>query len=57
VRCRAKLGSYISMRVPGAQLARRYNASAPEDTQDGEVAYARFQPSQPTRYRDGLLPD
>jgi hypothetical protein len=27
------------------------------DTQDGEVAYGRFAPSQPTRYRDGLLPD
>ena len=25
-------------------------------TQDGEVAYARFPPSQPTRYRKGLLP-
>jgi hypothetical protein len=34
--------------------ARRYNASAPEDTQDGELAYARFPASQPTRCRDGL---
>lgn len=39
------------------ETAARYNASSPEQTQDGEVAYARFQPSQPTRYRDGLLPD
>ena len=39
------------------ETARRYNASSPEDTQDGEVAYGRFPPSQPTRYRDGLLPD
>jgi uncharacterized cupin superfamily protein len=37
--------------------ARRYNASSPEETQDTEVAYARFAPSQPTPYRDGLLPD
>jgi hypothetical protein len=39
------------------ETARRYNASSPEDTQDSDVAYARFPPSQPTRYRDGLLPD
>jgi uncharacterized cupin superfamily protein len=39
------------------ETAARYNASSPEDTQDGTVAYARFPPSQPTRYRDGLLPD
>jgi hypothetical protein len=38
------------------ETARRYNASSPEDTQDGEVAYGRFPPSQPTRYRDGWLP-
>ena len=38
------------------EVARRYNASAPEDTQDNGLAYARFPPAQPTRYRDGLLP-
>jgi gentisate 1,2-dioxygenase len=38
------------------ETARRYNASPPEDTQDGEVAYGRFPPSRPTRYRDGWLP-
>jgi mannose-6-phosphate isomerase-like protein (cupin superfamily) len=38
------------------ETAARCNASSPEDTQDGTVAYARFPPSQPTRYRDGLLP-
>ena len=27
------------------EAARRYNASSPEETQDGEVAYARFPPS------------
>jgi uncharacterized cupin superfamily protein len=37
--------------------AARYNASSPEDTQDDHLAHARFAPSRPTRYRDGLLPD
>ena len=36
--------------------ARRHNACPDEETQDNSVAYARFQPAQPTRYRDGLLP-
>jgi uncharacterized cupin superfamily protein len=39
------------------ETAARYNASSPEDTQDVELAYARFPPTQPTRYRDGFLPD
>jgi gentisate 1,2-dioxygenase len=39
------------------ETAARYNASAPEDTQNTALAYARFPPSQPTRYRDGLLPE
>ena len=39
------------------EVAARHNAGSPEDTQDGELAYARFPPSQPMRYRDGLLPD
>ena len=38
------------------ETAARYNASSPEDTQDGSVAYARFAPEQRTRYREGLLP-
>jgi mannose-6-phosphate isomerase-like protein (cupin superfamily) len=37
--------------------AAAHNASAPEDTQDAAAAYARFPPSRPTRYLDGLLPD
>ena len=36
--------------------AARYNASSPEDTQDGSVAYARFPSARPSRYRDGWLP-
>jgi mannose-6-phosphate isomerase-like protein (cupin superfamily) len=39
------------------ETAARYNASPPEDTTEGGVAYGRFPPSEPTRYRDGLLPD
>jgi uncharacterized cupin superfamily protein len=38
------------------ETAARYNASSPEETQDGAIAYARFAPAQPVRYRDGLLP-
>jgi uncharacterized cupin superfamily protein len=37
--------------------AARHNASSPEDTQDNDVAYGRFEPAKPARYRDGLLPD
>ena len=38
------------------ETAARYNASSPEDTQDGSVAYARFEPAKETRFREGLLP-
>jgi hypothetical protein len=36
------------------ETAARYDASSPADTQEGEVAYGRFPPSQPSRYREGL---
>ena len=39
------------------ETAARHNASPPEDTQDNDVAYGRFEPSRPVRYRDGLLPE
>ena len=39
------------------EIAERHNASPPEETQDGEIAYARFDPPRPTRYPEGLLPD
>jgi hypothetical protein len=39
------------------ETASRYNASSPEDTQDGELAYARFPEPRAIRYREGLLPD
>jgi uncharacterized cupin superfamily protein len=38
------------------ERAARYNASSPEKTQDGSVAYARFPPEQERRYPGGLLP-
>ncbi len=37
-------------------VAARYNASPAEDTQDTDVAYARFSDSTATRYPGGLLP-
>jgi hypothetical protein len=39
------------------ETARRYGASPDVNTQDGEVAYGNVEPSQATRYRDGVLPD
>lgn len=39
------------------ETAAKHNAASPEDTQNGEIAYARFPPPRETRYRDGLLPD
>ena len=38
------------------ETAARYNASSPEDTQDGAIADARFAPSEATRYPGALLP-
>jgi hypothetical protein len=38
------------------ETAAKYNASSPEDTQDGNVADARFAPSRATRYPGDLLP-
>jgi uncharacterized cupin superfamily protein len=38
------------------ETAARYNASSPEETQDGSIAYARFAPQEEIRYPGGLLP-
>jgi uncharacterized cupin superfamily protein len=38
------------------ETAARYNASSPEDTQNGEIADARFSEQRKTRYPGGLLP-
>ncbi len=39
------------------EVALRHGASVEEDVQDADVADARVPPSEPTRYRDGWLPD
>ena len=39
------------------ETAARHNASSPEETQDYALAYARFAPLVPARYREGLLPN
>jgi uncharacterized cupin superfamily protein len=38
------------------ERAARYNASSPQETQDGGVAYARFPPTHEGRYDGGSLP-
>jgi uncharacterized cupin superfamily protein len=38
------------------ETAAKHNAAAPEDTQENEIADARFEEPRETRYRDGLLP-
>ena len=38
------------------ETAAKYNASSPEETQDGSIAYGRFAPEEETRYLGGLLP-
>jgi len=37
------------------ELALSHGVGVEEETNDSEVAYARFPPSEPTRYRDGWL--
>ena len=39
------------------EVALRHGAGAEEETSDADLAYARFPETQPTRYRDGWLPD
>jgi uncharacterized cupin superfamily protein len=46
-----------SLGFPTDQVAKRYGASVDEDTTDGDVAYARVPPREPTAYREGWLPD
>jgi uncharacterized cupin superfamily protein len=38
------------------EAAQRHDAAPAEETQDAGAAYSRFPPSEPARYRDGLLP-
>ena len=39
------------------EAALRHGAGVEEETNDPKQAYARFRPSEPTRYREGWLPD
>ncbi len=39
------------------ETARRHGVSVERDTNDADEAYARFPGREPTRYRDGWLPD
>ena len=39
------------------ETALRHDAGVEEETGDPKQAYARFRPSEPTRYREGWLPD
>jgi hypothetical protein len=39
------------------EVADKHNAASPEDTQDGEIAYARFEDIRKIRYPGGLLPE
>ena len=39
------------------ETAESYNAASPVDTQDGEIAYARFPEPREVLYPGGLLPE
>jgi uncharacterized cupin superfamily protein len=39
------------------EVAERYGASSPEETQDGNIADMGVSPRRPTRYPGGLLPE
>ncbi len=41
---------------PYSELAAKYDASAPEDTTDPDVAYARFPDRQPAEFSEDWLP-
>jgi hypothetical protein len=55
------LGMAIRVLGPGEPSTTYHWETEQEDSLvlsgDGELAYARFPPQQPTRYREGLLPD
>lgn len=48
--------AHDSLGFPADDVAKRYGASVEEDTTDGDVAYARVPPREPTAYREGWLP-
>jgi uncharacterized cupin superfamily protein len=49
--------AHDSLGFPADEVAKRYGASVEEDTTEGDVAYARVQPREPTGYREGWLPE
>ena len=51
------LGMAIRVLGPGEPNATYHWETEQEDTQDVDLAHARFGPSKPTSYRNGLLPD
>jgi hypothetical protein len=42
---------------PVEEIALRHGVGVERETSDADEAYAPFAPRQPTRYRDGWLPD
>jgi uncharacterized cupin superfamily protein len=42
---------------PVDEVALRHGAGVEQETTDASEAYARFAPREPTRYRDGWIPD
>jgi uncharacterized cupin superfamily protein len=42
---------------PLDETAARHNAGSERETNDPKIAYARFRPGEPARYREGWLPD
>jgi hypothetical protein len=54
---RYRHGTSRSGRYTVDEVALRHGAGVEEETDDPKQAYARFRPSEPTRYREGWLPD
>ena len=42
---------------PVSELAQRHGVGVEQETNDADIAYAKFEASRPTRYQDGWLPD
>ena len=57
VGARAHDGQPDSLGFTVDEVAKRHGASVEEDTTDGDAAYAKVPPREPTAYRDGWLPD
>jgi len=42
---------------PASELAQRHGVGVEQDTNDADIAYAKFDESRPAGYRDGWLPE